>query len=93
MAGGGVLGKVAGTAHSIMIGDGVSIEVFHLGMQAYTLVGERIIEPICGEDILGLIATYLTMSFNEIGETGITPATGKIISIGVPKADTIQVDI
>jgi len=51
-----VHGKVVGIAHSIMIEDGVSIGVFHLGMEEYILVGEIIIDSIRGEDIHGAIA-------------------------------------
>jgi hypothetical protein len=56
MVGGGDLGKVVGIAHVIMIGNGVSIRVFHLGMQEYILIGEIITDVICGEGIDGIIA-------------------------------------
>jgi hypothetical protein len=55
MVGGGAHGKVVGIAHAAMIEDGVSIRVFHLGMQEYILVGEIITDVICGEDTDGII--------------------------------------
>jgi hypothetical protein len=85
---GGVHGKVVGTAHSIMTEGGVSIRVFHLGIEAYQEVGEIIIEPICGEDILGNTVEYLTMNFEVTGEAGNRADTGETNEIGVPKVDT-----
>jgi hypothetical protein len=86
---GGVRGKVVGIGHSIMTEGGVSIRVYHLGMEVYQEVGEIIIEPICGEDILGLIVIYLTMNFGRTGEAGTRLDTGETNEIGVLKVDTV----
>jgi hypothetical protein len=85
-------GKVVGTAHNIMTEGGVSTGVCQDGMVEYTQVGERIIEPICGEDTLGLIVTYLTINFDRTGEDGTRMATGETIEIGVLQVCTIMVE-
>jgi hypothetical protein len=87
-----VCGKVVGIAHSIMTEVGVFIAVFHLGTGEYTQIGERIIERVCGVDILGDIIEYLTANLEITGEVGTTAGIGKITIIGVLKECTIMVE-
>jgi hypothetical protein len=87
-----VCGKVVGIAHSIMIEVGVFIAVFHLGTAEYIRIGERIIEPVCGVDILGNIIEYLTTNLEITGEDGTTAGIGKITIIGVLKECTIMAE-
>jgi hypothetical protein len=53
-------------------------------MVEYLVVGERIIETICGEVIHGTTVLYITVIFKETGGPGITPIIGinqKIVSL------------
>jgi S-adenosylmethionine hydrolase len=88
MDGGFVYGKVVGIAHVNTDQVGATIRVFHLGMEEYILVGEKITEPICGVDILGNITIYLITSLEITGEVGMKEGIGKIITTGALKERT-----
>ena len=69
-AGGGVLGKVAGTAHITTTEVGLIIEVCHLFTEIFLQVGEIITEITNGKDIRGNISGYRIRNFNAIGKAG-----------------------
>jgi hypothetical protein len=61
-AGGGVLGKDAGTDHGIMTEGGAITEEHPAFTEIYIRVGEMITGVIGGEDSPGIISGYLTMT-------------------------------
>ena len=69
-AGGGVLGKAAGTAPITMTEVGLITEVNHLSTEIFLPVGEIITEIINGKDILGNISGYRIRISNAIGKAG-----------------------
>jgi hypothetical protein len=82
--GGGDHGMAIGIDLSVMTQVGASIEEFQFGMVEYLVVGERIIQTICGEVIHGTTVLYITVIFKETGGPGITPIIGinqKIVSL------------
>lgn len=85
MAGGGVRGMVAGTAHGTMTQVGYTFEVSHPFMPGYRPVGEMTTGIIAGEDIDGTTSAYLTNRFNATGATGKRADIGKSSRPGVSR--------
>lgn len=81
---------------SVMTLVGASLEEFQFGIMEYLVVGEMIIEIICGEVIHGTTVLYITVIFKETGEPGITPIIGinqKIVSLHIAMMeDCMKVD-
>ena len=83
LAGGGVPGKDAGTAHITMTEVGLITNVFHFFIETFPGVGGMIIEIICGEDISGTISGYLIAKCSIIGKVGKETGIGKNKTTGV----------
>ena len=77
MVGGGVHGKVAGIAHTIMIGVGLIITMFQDFIMTWIQTGEDTTEAIIGTDTGGTMSGYLIDNFNRTGERGIKIDIGK----------------
>ena len=58
--GGGDLGVAIGIVQNTMITDGLIIVILHLGIEESLVIGEVIIETICGVVILGILLTSIT---------------------------------
>jgi hypothetical protein len=69
-AGGGVLGKVAGTAHITTTEVGFITEACHLLTEIFLPVGDIVTEITNGKDIRGNISGYRIRNFNAIGRPG-----------------------
>ena len=76
-AGGGVPGKVAGSAHITMTEVGVTTEGRHLFTEIFLPVGEIITGISSGTDIPGNISESLIRNFNAIGVDGKETSTGR----------------
>jgi hypothetical protein len=76
-AGGGVHGKVVGTAPATMIGDGHTTEECHLFIDMFLPVGETTTGIMNGKDIGGNIKGCRIENCKETGVDGKEPGTGK----------------
>jgi hypothetical protein len=90
MVGGGVCGKVVGTAHIIITGAGVIMTVFQLFISMSTRVGEDTTEIISGAGTDGTMNGFLTGDFNRTGRAGRIIDTGEEKEPGVSRA--IEID-
>ncbi len=79
MVGGGVRGKVVGTAHVIMTGAGVIMTMFQVFISMSTQAGEDTTEIIIGVGTGGTMNGFLIGGFKRTGRAG------KIIDIGEEK--------
>jgi hypothetical protein len=86
MAGGGVRGKDAGIAHSVMIPVGPTIKGPHPFMEEYRQGGGIITGIINGQDIHGTISEYPMSKSNITGATGSRADIGRSKITGVSKA-------
>ena len=86
MAGGGVCGKVAGTAHTIIIGDGPIITVFRVSILTWTRGGEDTTGSISGTDTGGTMNGSLTSGSTRTGGFGLIIDTGKDKGPGASRA-------
>jgi ribosomal protein L30/L7E len=77
-AGGGEIGTVIGTVQDIMTMNGVIIPVIRHGREEYLMIGEIIIEIICGVVISGILRKFIMLILIGIGEAII----GEIIMDG-----------
>ena len=77
-AGGGEIGTVIGTVQDIMTMNGVIIPVIRHGGEEYLMIGEIIIEIICGVVIPGILRKFIMLILTGIGEVII----GEIIMDG-----------
>jgi len=77
-AGGGEIGTVIGTVQDIMTMNGVIIPVIRHGREEYLMIGEIIIEIICGVVIPGILRKFIMPILIGIGEVII----GEIIMDG-----------
>ncbi len=77
MVGGGVHGKVVGTAHDIITVAGFIITVSRDSIMMWTRVGEDTTETIIGMDTPGTMNEFLTGTFRGTGEAGIIMDIGK----------------
>ena len=77
MVGGGVHGKVVGTAHSIMIGVGLIIMRSRVFILTWTRVGEDTTESIVGTDTGGTMNRFLTSDLTRTGRAGRITDIGK----------------
>jgi hypothetical protein len=88
--GGGVHGKVVGTAHITMTEVGVIIGGHPVFTVIFILVGEMISGIIDGEGNRGNITGYITMIFVTIGVIGKEPGTGTMEDLVIPvEADLV----
>jgi len=90
MAGGGVHGKVAGIAHSIITGAGVIITILQVSILMSTRVGEDITGVVTGMGTGGTMNGFLTNGFNRTGRVGKMIAVGKDKALGA--SGTINLD-
>jgi hypothetical protein len=65
--GGGGITVGIGIVQDTMITDGVIIVVIPLGIEEYLMIGEIVIETICGVDILGIPVTFAMVILIGIG--------------------------
>jgi len=65
--GGGDITMDIGIVRNFMIGAGLIIVVIHLGIKEYLMIGEIVIETICGVDILGIPVTFAMVILIGIG--------------------------
>lgn len=65
--GGGDITVDIGIVRNPMIRAGLIIVVIHLGIKEYLMVGEIIIETICGVVVLGIIVTFAMVILIIIG--------------------------
>jgi hypothetical protein len=65
--GGGGITVGIGIVQDTMITDGVIIVVIPLGIEEYLMIGEIVIETICGVDILGIPVTFVMVILIGIG--------------------------
>jgi hypothetical protein len=86
IASGGVYGKAAGIARSIMTGAGAIITKFRHSILMWTLVGEDTTENIVGTGTDGTTNGFLPRSLNGTGVPGIAIDTGKGKEPGVSRA-------
>jgi len=85
MAGGGVHGRVAGTAHVIISLVGVIITAFHLFIERSPRAGGMTTESIIGKGINGTTNAYLITRCNRTGGAGRKTSIGKSNSIGASR--------
>jgi hypothetical protein len=90
MVGGGVSGKVAGTARVIITGAGVIMTVFQFFISMSTRVGEATTEIVIGAGTRGSMNGFLTGGFNRTGRAGTVIDTGEEKEAGV--STTIEID-
>ena len=83
-AGGGVLGKDAGTDHDTMTEGGVITEEYQVFTNIFMRVGGMISGIIGGEDNRGNISGYLTVTFIAIGVPGKETDTGVVEDPVIP---------
>jgi hypothetical protein len=86
MAGGGVPGKVAGTARIITTGVGLITMLFHFFILMWIRVGEDTTESVAGMDTRGTMTGYLTGDFNRTGRAGAMIDIGKDKGPGASRA-------
>jgi hypothetical protein len=86
MGGGGVHGKVVGTAHVIITGTGVIMTMFQLFISMSTRVGEDTTEIVVGAGTHGSMNGFLTGDFNRTGRAGTIIDTGEEKEPGVSRA-------
>jgi len=90
MVGGGVRGKVVGTAHVIMTGAGVIMTMFQVFISMSTRVGEDTTEIVIGVGTDGIMNGFLTGDFKRTGRAGTIIDTGEEKEPGVSRA--IEID-
>ena len=90
MVGGGVCGKVVGTAHVIITGAGVIMTTFQLFISMSTRVGEDTTEIVIGVGTDGTMNGFLTGDFSRTGRAGTIIDTGEEKEPGVSRA--IEID-
>ena len=90
MVGGGVRGKVVGTAHVIMIGAGVIMTMFQDSIMMWTQVGEDTTEIVIGVGTGGIMNGFRTGGFKRTGRAGTIIDTGEGKGPGVSRA--IEID-
>jgi hypothetical protein len=90
MVGGGVCGKVVGTAHVIITGAGVIMTMFQRFISMSTQAGEDTTEIVIGVDTHGSMNGFLTGDFNRTGRAGTIIDTGEEKEPGVSRA--IEID-
>ena len=83
MGGGGVHGRVVGTARNIMTVDGFITVVFQVSILMWTRGGERITEIVNGMDITGTMSELPISDCNDNGRTGAIIVIGKRNKPGV----------
>ena len=85
MDGGGVHGKAAGIAHSIMTEAGGIITVSQVSILMLTRVGEGTTGDIIGMDTGGTIKGSLTITFTRTGDHGTMTSVGEGREPGVSR--------
>jgi hypothetical protein len=85
VAGGGVRGKVNGTARGTMIQVGATIVGVHLFIEVYPQVGGVTTGRIVGKEINGINKGYPTSKFNKTGGTGKGISIGRSKIVGVSR--------
>jgi hypothetical protein len=85
MVGGGVRGKGAGIAHTIMTQVGPTIKGPQTFIEGYRQVGGITTGIIVGEDIHGTISEYPTNKSKGTGATGKRADIGRSKTLGVSK--------
>jgi hypothetical protein len=90
MVGGGVRGKVVGTARVIITGAGVIMTVFQLSISMSTRAGEDTTEIVDGTGTHGSMNGFLSGDFTRTGGAGTIIDTGQEKEPGV--STTIEID-